>query len=44
MGRNVMTALPSCHAGLWFLPVLPEGSRPAMAQAAFCIAKDAMQE
>lgn len=44
MGPSVMIALPRCYAGLWPLPILLEGSCPAMPQASVCIAKDAMQE
>lgn len=44
MGSDVMNALPGCSAELWLLPNLLEGNCPAKPQAAFCIAKGAMQE
>lgn len=43
-GPHVMTALPGCSAVLWLLPTLPERNCPAKPQAAFCIAKGAVQE
>lgn len=41
---DVMAALPGCSAVLWLLPSLLEGNCPAQPQAAFCIAKGAVQE